>query len=64
MIIQRLNFGMMKVLDVTHISSRGSSFRITLPERVIKKLRLAEDDIVTFYEDGNRVYIDKLVSPR
>ena len=51
---------MMKVLDVTHISSRGSSFRITLPERVIKKLRLAEDDIVTFYEDGNRVYIDKL----
>ena len=62
--IHYLNFGIMKVLDVTHISSRGSSFRITLPKKIIKKLGLNEDDIITFYEDGNRVYIDKLVSPR
>ena len=59
-----LNFGIMKVLDVTHISARGSSFRTTLPKKIIKKLGLSEDDIIAFYEDGNRVYIDKLESPR
>ena len=62
--IHYLNFGIMKILDVTHISSRGSSFRITLPKRVIKKMDLKEDDIITFVEDGNRVYIETLKSER
>ena len=62
--IHNLNFGIMKVLDVTHISSRGSSFRITLPKKVIKKLGLAEDDIITFIEDGGRIYIEPLKSER
>lgn len=58
--IHNLNFGIMKVLDVTHISSRGSSFRITLPKKVIKKLGLTEDDIITFVEDDRRIYIESL----
>ena len=62
--IHYLNFGIMKILDVTHISSRGSSFRITLPKKVIKKLGLAEDDIITFIEDGGRIYIEPLKSER
>ena len=58
--IHNQNFGIMKVLDVTHISSRGSSFRITLPKKVIKKLGLTEDDIITFVEDDRRIYIESL----
>ncbi|MCL4335847.1 MAG: AbrB/MazE/SpoVT family DNA-binding domain-containing protein [Candidatus Thermoplasmatota archaeon] len=48
-----------KLIDVTHISSRGSSFRITLPRRVINRLNLTEDDIIAFYDDDG-VKIDKI----
>lgn len=48
-----------KLIDVAHISSRGSSFRITLPKRVIHRLDLNEDDIIAFYEDDG-VKIDKI----
>lgn len=48
-----------KLLDVTHISSRGSSFRITLPKKIIQRLNLKEDDILAFYEDDG-VKIDKI----
>ncbi len=30
----------MRILKVSHISSRGSSFRITLPRKIIKRLGL------------------------
>ena len=48
-----------KLIDVTHISSRGSSFRITLPKRIINRLNLKDDDIIAFYEDDG-VKIDKI----
>ncbi|MCL5782990.1 MAG: AbrB/MazE/SpoVT family DNA-binding domain-containing protein [Candidatus Thermoplasmatota archaeon] len=48
-----------KLIDVTHISSRGSSFRITLPRRIINRLNLTEDDIIAFYDDDG-VKIDKI----
>ena len=48
-----------KLIDVTHISSRGSSYRITLPKRVINRLNLKDDDIIAFYEDEG-VKIDKI----
>lgn len=48
-----------KLLDVTHISSRGTSYRITLPKKIVEKLGLKADDIVAFYEDDG-VKIDKL----
>ncbi len=48
-----------KLIDVTHISSRGSSYRITLPKRVISRLNLKDDDIIAFYEDEG-VKIDKI----
>lgn len=58
--IHYLNFGIMKVLDVTHISARGSSFRITLPKKVIKKMDLKEDDIITFVEKEGEVVLRKM----
>lgn len=48
-----------KLIDVTHISSRGSSFRITLPKKIINRLNLKDDDIIAFYEDDG-VKIDKI----
>ena len=50
----------MKILDVTHISARGSSFRITLPKRVIKKMDLKGDDIITFVEKDGEVVLRKM----
>lgn len=50
----------MKILDVTHISSGGSSFRITLPKKIIEKLGLDPDDIVTFIEKEGEVVLRKM----
>ncbi len=50
----------MRILDVSHISSRRSSFRITLPKKVIKKMDLKEDDIVTFVEKDGEVVLRKM----
>lgn len=47
------------IIDVTHISARGTSYRITIPKKVIKRLNLSEDDIIAFYEDEG-VKIDKI----
>lgn len=50
------------IIDVTHVSSRGSSYRITLPRKVADTIRLeSDDDIVVFYkEEDGRVVIEKL----
>lgn len=50
------------IIDVTHVSSRGSSYRITLPRRVAESIDLeGADDIVVFYRyDDGRIVIDKL----
>ncbi len=50
----------MKILDTTHISSRGSSFRITLSKKVINKMDLKEDDIITFVEKDGEVVLRKM----
>ena len=50
----------MKVIDVSHISSRGSSFRITLPRKVIAKMGLDKDDIITFAEKDGEVVLRKI----
>ncbi|MCL5989499.1 MAG: AbrB/MazE/SpoVT family DNA-binding domain-containing protein [Candidatus Thermoplasmatota archaeon] len=41
-----------KLIDVAHVSARGSSFRITLPKKIVKKLDLKDGDIVGFYDDS------------
>lgn len=48
-----------KLLDVSHVSSRGTSFRVTLPRKIVKRLALEDGDILAFYED-NGVKLQKL----
>ena len=51
---------MPQLLQVSHVSKRGSSLRITLPKTIREKLGLKEEDIVGFYEDSGNIIIKKM----
>ena len=50
-----------KVIEVSHVTTRGTSIRITLPRKIVKLLGVGIDDIVVFKEskDG-AIIIEKL----
>lgn len=48
------------LMDVAHVSSKGTSFRITIPRKVVKMLDLKDQDIIAFYREGSRVIIESL----
>ena len=50
----------MRILDVTHISTRGSSFRITLPSKIIRKLSLKPDDLIVYGEKEGEIMLRKM----
>jgi len=49
------------LIEVTHVSKRGASFRVTLPKRVADILTISPGDIVGFYTEEGRVSIEKMV---
>jgi len=50
-----------KVIDVAHVTVRGSSLRITIPKKVAKEyLELGDGDIMVFYKENGRIFLDKL----
>lgn len=51
---------MKQLVDVSHVSKIGSSFRITLPKKVIEKLNLDPNDVVTFNEKDGEVILRKI----
>ena len=59
-IVLHLNSGIMIIFDVTHISSRGESFRITLPKKTLKKLGLNPDDLIIFGEKDGETVLRKM----
>lgn len=48
------------LIEVTHVSRRGASLRVTLPKKVGEKLSISPGDIIGFYSDDNRVTIEKM----
>ena len=48
-----------KIIDVMHVSARGTSYRITIPRKIAKRLGLEDGDILKFTDD-NGVKISKL----
>ena len=48
------------LVDVSHISSKGGSMRITIPKKIGALLGLDASDIVAFYEEEGRIVIEKL----
>ena len=51
---------MPELIDVSHVSRRGSSLRITIPKKVMESMGLKPEDIVGFYKDGDKVIIDTM----
>lgn len=56
------NDGKRSILDVAHVTSRGKSFRITLPRKIAETLHLdGNDDIVVFFiEENGSVVLEKM----
>lgn len=51
---------MPQLIEISHVSRRGSSLRITVPKRVQVKLGVKEEDILGFYEEDGEIMIKKL----
>ena len=51
---------MQKLVDVAHVSKRGSSLRVTIPSKVRMALDLNEEDIVGFYEEDGKIVLRKM----
>ena len=51
---------MPQLLEVTHVSRRGSSLRISLPKMVGEKLGTSPGDVLGFYEEDGRITIQKI----
>ena len=48
------------LLDISHVSKRGTSLRVTLPKKVCTFLSVNQQDIVGFYLDGGKIVIEKM----
>ena len=48
-----------QLIDVAHVSMRGTSVRITLPKKIVQRLKIGDGEIIAFYDD-NGIKIDKL----
>ena len=51
---------MPQLLEVSHVSKRGASLRITIPKKAAKVLDLREGEIVGFYEDNGNIVLRKM----
>lgn len=51
---------MQQLIEVAHVSKRGSSLRISLPKKVQTKLCVKEEDIVGFYEEDGKIFLRKM----
>ena len=51
---------MQQLVDVSHLSKRGSSLRMTVPKKVQVKLGVKEEDIVGFYEEAGKIVLKKM----
>ncbi len=52
---------MQQLIDVSHLSKRGSSLRMTVPKKVQVKLGVKEEDIVGFYEEEGKIVLKKML---
>jgi antitoxin component of MazEF toxin-antitoxin module len=49
-----------KLIDVAHVSKRGSSLRISIPRKVAESIGISEGEILGFYSDGERIFVEKM----
>ena len=51
---------MSQLLDVSHVSKKGVSMRMTLPRIIRERLKIKDGDILGFYEDKGDIVIRKM----
>lgn len=51
---------MAELIDVSHVSRRGSSLRITIPKKVSEELGLKQEDILGFHKEDDKIVISKI----
>lgn len=49
-----------KLIDVAHVSKRGSSLRISIPKKVAESIGISEGEILGFYSDGERIFVERI----
>ena len=49
-----------ELLEVSHISKKGTSLRLSIPKKVAERIRVGGGDIVGFYTDGERVWLERI----
>ncbi|MEM0135076.1 MAG: AbrB/MazE/SpoVT family DNA-binding domain-containing protein [Thermoplasmatales archaeon] len=51
---------MPQLLDVSHVSTRGTSLRITIPKKAAEAMDLREGEIIGFYEEDGKIIVRKM----
>ena len=49
-----------ELVEVSHISKKGTSLRLSIPKKVAERIRVGGGDIVGFYTDGERIWLEKM----
>ena len=52
--------GKAELLEVSHISKKGSSLRLSIPKKVADRIKVSGGDIIGFYTDGEKVWLEKM----
>lgn len=48
------------MIDVAHVSSKGTSYRITAPRKIVSGVGLKDEDIAAFYEENGKIFLESL----
>jgi bifunctional DNA-binding transcriptional regulator/antitoxin component of YhaV-PrlF toxin-antitoxin module len=51
---------MKTLIDVSHVSRKSKSLRITIPKKVIEELKIQPSEILGYYLEDGRVFIEKM----
>ena len=51
---------MPQLIEVTHVSKRGGSLRVTLPKKAAEALKANAGDIIGFYQEDGMVFVKKM----
>lgn len=51
---------MYQLLEVSHVSKRSSSLRISIPKKVAEAMELKDGDIIGFYECNGEIVLRRL----
>ena len=51
-----------KLIDVSHVSAKGKTVRISVPKRVLELLGVNHGDIIAYYLENGSIVIEKVRS--